>query len=136
MVELVVPADGPASGDVQVLSERTGMPGSMVLDADTVRTILGMLQGPKISEDAWIHDVRIEDTDEGMDITIAVGSEEKLDVPIAEAKQDVYTRLGRGPTPWCGWAWTSPRRGGSWPGRARWPGTGGRRSRRRRWSIR
>ncbi len=97
VVELVVPADGPASDDVQVLSERTGLPGSMVLDADTVRTVLGMLQGPKISDDAWIQDVKIEDTDEGMDITIAVGTEEKADVPIAEAKQDVYTRLGARP---------------------------------------
>ena len=95
VVELVVPADGPAPADVQVLSERSGLPGSMVLDADTVRTVLGMLQGPRISDDAWIHDVRIEDTEEGIDITIAVGTEEKPDVPIAEAKQDVYTRLGR-----------------------------------------
>ncbi len=97
VIELVVPADGPASDDVQVLSERTGLPGSMVLDADTVRTVLGMLQGPKISDDAWIQDVKIEDTDEGMDITIAVGTEEKPGVPIAEAKQDVYTRLGARP---------------------------------------
>jgi mannosylglycerate hydrolase len=97
VVELVVPADGPPPANVQVLSERSGMPGSMVLDADTVRTVLGMMQGPRISDDAWIHDVRIEDTDEGIDITIAVGTEEKPDVPIAEAKQDVYTRLGARP---------------------------------------
>ena len=97
MVELVVPADGPAPAHVQVLSERGGLPGSMVLDADTVRTVLGMLQGPKISDDAWIHAVQIEDTEEGFDITIAVGTEEKADVPIAEAKQDVYTRLGARP---------------------------------------
>jgi len=97
LVELVVPADGPATDDVQVLSERSGVPGSMVLDADTVRTVLGMMQGPRISDDAWIHDVRIEDTEEGIDITIAVGTEEKPGVPIAEAKQDVYTRLGARP---------------------------------------
>ncbi len=97
LVELVVPADGPAPADVQVLSERSGMPGSMVLDADTVRTVLGMMQGPRISDDAWIHDVLIEDTEEGIDITIAVGTEEKQGVPIAEAKQDVYTRLGARP---------------------------------------
>ena len=97
LVELVVPADGPPPADVQVLSERSGLPGSMVLDADTVRTVLGMLQGPRISDDAWIHDVRVEDTEEGIDITIAVGTEEKSDVPIAEAKQDVYTRLGARP---------------------------------------
>jgi hypothetical protein len=97
VVDLVVRADGPAPADVQVLSERSGMPGSMVLDADTVRTVLGMLQGPRISDDAWIQDVLIEDTDEGIDITIAVGTEEKPGVPIAEAKQDVYTRLGARP---------------------------------------
>jgi mannosylglycerate hydrolase len=97
VVELIVPADGPAPADVQVLSERSGLPGSMVLDADTVRTVLGMMQGPRISDDAWIHDVVIEDTDEGFDITIAVGPEEKPDVPITEAKQDVYTRLGARP---------------------------------------
>ena len=97
VVELVVRAEAPAQADVQVLSERSGLPGSMVLDADTVRTVLGMLQGPRISDDAWIHDVLIEDTDEGIDITIAVGTEEKPGVPIAEAKQDVYTRLGARP---------------------------------------
>ena len=97
LVELVVPADGPPPADVQVLSERSGLPGSMVLDADTVRTVLGMMQGPRISDDAWIHEVRVEDTEEGIDITIAVGTEEKSDVPIAEAKQDVYTRLGARP---------------------------------------
>src|SRR6201995_633229 len=97
VVDRGVRAEGDAPADVQVLSERSGMPGSMVLDADTVRTVLGMLQGPRISDDAWIQDVLIEDTDEGIDITIAVGTEEKPGVPIAEAKQDVYTRLGARP---------------------------------------
>ena len=97
VVELVVPADGPAPAEVQVISERSGLPGSMVLDANTVRTMLAMLQGPKIDDDAWVHEIRIEDTDEGIDVTIAVGTEEKPDVPIAEAKQDLYTRLGAKP---------------------------------------
>ncbi|HEY1651382.1 MAG TPA: hypothetical protein VGG09_05820 [Acidimicrobiales bacterium] len=97
LVELVVPADGPAPEDVQVISERSGLPGSMVLDADTVRTVLGMLQGPKISDDAWIHDVTIVDNGEEIDVTIAVGTEEKQNVPIAEAKQDLFTKLGARP---------------------------------------
>jgi len=97
VVELIVPADGPAPAQVQVLSERSGLPGSMVLDANTVRTVLGMLQGPKISEDAWVQEIRIEDTEEGIDVTLAVGTEERLNVPIAEAKQDLYTRLGANP---------------------------------------
>ncbi len=97
VVELVVPADGPAPAQVQVLSERSGLPGSMVLDANTVRTVLGMLQGPRIDDDAWVHEIRIEDTDEGIDVTLAVGTEERPNVPIAEAKQDIYTRLGARP---------------------------------------
>ncbi len=97
MVELVVGADVPPSADVQVVSERTGLPGSMTLDADTVRTILGMLQGPKIDNDAWIQDVRIEEDETGIDLTVVVGPEERPNVPIAEAKQDMYTRLGARP---------------------------------------
>ncbi len=97
VVEVVVPADGPAPPHVQVISERLGLPGTMVLDANTVRTVLGMLQGPRISDDAWVHDVRVEDTADGIDITVTVGTEERPGVPIAEAKQDIYTRLGARP---------------------------------------
>ncbi len=74
LVELVVGADQPASADVQVVSERAGLPGSMVLDANTVRTVLSMLQGPKIDNDAWVHDVSVEEDDEGLDITVTIGS--------------------------------------------------------------
>jgi mannosylglycerate hydrolase len=97
VVELLVPADEPAPADVQVLSERTGLPGSMVLDASTVRTVLGMLQGPRIDNDAWVHDIAVEETDEGIDVTVSVGAEERPNVPIAEAKQDIFTRLGARP---------------------------------------
>ena len=36
-------------------------------------------------------------TTTGIDITIAFGSEERFDVPIAAIKQDLYTRLGARP---------------------------------------
>jgi mannosylglycerate hydrolase len=97
VVELVVGATEPPSANVQVISERTGLPGSMVLDAETVRTILGMLQGPRIDNDAWVHDVSVEEDEEGISITVSVGPEERPNVPIAEAKQDIYTRLGARP---------------------------------------
>ncbi len=97
LVELVVGADLPASSDVQVVSERAGLPGSMVLDANTVRTVLSMLQGPKIDNDAWVHGVSVEEDDEGLDITVTIGAEERPNVPISEAKQDIYARLGARP---------------------------------------
>ena len=96
-VELVVGAEEPPAADIQVLSERSGLPGSMVLDANTVRTVLGMLQGPKINDDAWVHEVAVEENDEGIAITVTVGAEERPDVAIAEAKQDIYARLGAHP---------------------------------------
>ncbi len=97
LVELVVGAELPASNDVQVVSERAGLPGTMVLDANTVRTVLSMLQGPKIDNDAWVHDVSVEEDDEGLDITVTIGAEERPNVPISEAKQDIYARLGARP---------------------------------------
>ena len=97
LVELVVGAAEPPTDDVQVVSERTGLPGSMVLDANTVRTVMGMLQGPKIDNDAWLHDITIEEDDEGVDITLTIGADERPNVPISEAKQDIYARLGARP---------------------------------------
>jgi mannosylglycerate hydrolase len=97
VVELVVPASEPASAHEQVLSERIGLPGTMVLDAETVRTVLGMLQGPKISDDAWVHEITIEEDDEAIDITLSIGTQERPNVPIAEAKQDIFTKLGARP---------------------------------------
>ena len=72
--------------------------GPLTLDANTVRTILGMLpNGSQIDTHTWIQDVRVEEDDSGIDITIAFGSEERFDVPIASIKQDLYTRLGARP---------------------------------------
>jgi mannosylglycerate hydrolase len=97
VVEVVVGAEEAPPDGVQVVSERAGLPGSMVLDADTVRTVLGMLQGPKIDNDAWVHAVTVEEDDEGIDITVTVGAEERPNVLISEAKQDIYARLGARP---------------------------------------
>jgi alpha-mannosidase len=97
VVELVVAAEGPPAADVQVISERSGLPGSMVLDADTVRTVLGMLQGPKIDNDAWVHEISVEEDEEGISVTLSVGTEERPNVAIAEAKQDIFTKLGARP---------------------------------------
>ena len=72
--------------------------GPLTLDAATVRTILGMLpNGSQIDTHTWIQDVHVEEDESGIDITIAFGSEERFDVPIASIKQDLYTRLGARP---------------------------------------
>jgi len=72
--------------------------GPLTLDAATVRTILGMMpNGSQVDAHTWIQDVRVEEDDSAIDITIAFGNEERFDVPIASIKQDLYTRLGARP---------------------------------------
>ncbi len=103
LVEIVLPGD-EAPADTQPLPETPGafgIPrglGPLTLDAQTVRTILGMLpSGSQVDTHTWIQDVRFAEDDSGIDITIAFGNEETFDVPIASIKQDLYTRLGARP---------------------------------------
>ncbi len=93
VVELLVGAVEPPSVDVQVLSERTGNPKGMVLDADAVQSILGMLQSPQIDHDSWLQDIVVEEDEECINITFSVGPDERHDAPIAQAKRDIYTRM-------------------------------------------
>lgn len=95
IVELTVVGDQPMP-DVQVISQRTGLPGAMTLDADTVRTVLGMLQGPKIDNDTFVQAINISEEDDGLHVTVSLGPEERP-IGISEAKQEVYTRLGARP---------------------------------------
>jgi len=97
LVELVIGGEDTDDERLQVVSERTELPGSMTLDANTVRTVLGLLQGPRIDNDAWVHDVRIDEDAHGIDLTVTIGPEEREGVPIAQVKQDLYTRLGARP---------------------------------------
>jgi hypothetical protein len=97
VVELVVGATDPPGPAVQVLSEHAGPRGSTELDADTVRSLLGMLQNPQIDRDLWLHDIAVEEDEDGIGITFAVGPEEERDVAIARAKQDIYARLDARP---------------------------------------
>ncbi len=103
VVEMVVAGDD-LPPDTQALPEEPGafgIPrglGALTLDANTVRTILGMLPaGSQIDAHTWIQGVQVEEDETGIDVTIAFGSEERFDVPLASIKQDLYTRLGARP---------------------------------------
>ena len=98
LVELVVPATG-STENVQVLSERVGpgLPGVLTLDAQTVRTVLGAVQGSRIDNDTWVQNVTMEESESGIDLTITLGPEENPFVQIASIRHDLYTRLGARP---------------------------------------
>jgi hypothetical protein len=93
MVEVVVPAVAPPGPDVQVLSERTGLPGFLVLDGETVRNMLGLIQGTRLADDAYITAVTVEEDETGLDIAVTVGTEPREGVPVEEVKRELFTRL-------------------------------------------
>ncbi len=93
VVEVVVTATGEPGPDVQVLSERTGLPGTITLDGTTVRSLLGLIHGARIDVDTYITDVDMTEGETGLDITVVIGTEARDGVPIEQVKRELYTRL-------------------------------------------
>ena len=93
LVEVVVVASGQAGPDVQVVSERTALPGSFTLDGETVRNLLGLIQGTRFDADTYITDVSLSEDEDGLEVVMATGTEPREGVPVEEVKRELYTRL-------------------------------------------
>ncbi len=107
LVELVVSGDpqDPRGArtpgqprDIQLVSERAGLPGTLTLDAQTVRTLLGAIDGARVDADAWVQGVTIEEDETGVDVAVSIGPDEPPGLVIAQAKEDLMARLGARPT--------------------------------------
>jgi len=96
VVEAVVAGSEPGP-DEQLLSQRSALPGTLTLEASAVQAVLGFLQGTRINDGAWVHDVRIEEDDSGIDVTVLVGDEELAGVPIEALKENLAARLSARP---------------------------------------
>ena len=97
LVDVVVPAVGETGPHVQVLSERSGLPGSITLDGETVRNMLGLLQGARIDDEAYVTDVSLAEDETGLDVTLVIGPEPREGVPVEEIKRELYSRLSARP---------------------------------------
>ncbi len=97
VVEVVVTAAGDPGPDVQVLSERTGLPGTITLDGTTVRSLLGLIHGARIDIDTYITDVAMTEDETGLDITVVIGTEARDGVPVEQVKRELYARLSARP---------------------------------------
>ncbi|MGA3148182.1 MAG: alpha-mannosidase [Acidimicrobiales bacterium] len=93
MVEVVEVAVGEPGPDVQVLSERAGLPGTITLNGATVRSMLGLIQGARIDNDTYITDVSMAEDDTGVDITIVIGTDPRAGVRVEEIKRELFTLL-------------------------------------------
>ena len=90
-------APEPRKSDVQILSEHAERLSVLTLDAETVRTILGMIDGAKFESGGWIDDVVIDEDDTGIDVTVSIAPDERPHAPISQAKEDLEARLGARP---------------------------------------
>ncbi len=55
--------------------------------------MLGLIQGARIDNDAYITDVSLAEDDTGLDVTMVIGTEPRDGVPVEEIKRELYTRL-------------------------------------------
>ncbi len=97
IVELIVSGDPIDGACEQVLSSRASLPGTITLDASSVSSVLGLLQGTRISDDAWIHGVDIDEDDTGIDVTVAVGTTELPGIALDALKDNLAARLAERP---------------------------------------
>ena len=97
LFEAVILGDELDERRVQVLSERLGLPGSIVLDSTTVKTVLAMLQSPKIDDDAWVQGAVISDEEDGVHLTVTIGPDENPEVDLVAAKAELSTALNARP---------------------------------------
>ncbi len=102
VVEAVVPPElvkGPEGERAQVLSAVSGLslPSSMTFDAETVETLLGMIQSTRIDDNTWVQRVEIVEDESGIGLAVTLGSEERHDVPLESMKQDLLARIAARP---------------------------------------
>ncbi len=97
MVEAVVTADHAPGPDVQVLSERVGLPGTMELDAATVVSVLAMIQGARLDADLYVTGATLTEDGDGLDLAVTVGTQANEAVAVDEVKRDLVTRLSARP---------------------------------------
>ena len=93
LVDVVVRAVGDPGPDVQVMSERSGIPGTMTLDGETVRTLLGLMQGARIDDQSYVTEATLAEDETGLDVTLVIGPEPREGAAVEEVKRELYTRL-------------------------------------------
>ncbi|MBW3668721.1 MAG: alpha-mannosidase [Actinobacteria bacterium] len=96
LVELLLPGDGPVSG-AQVLRSRTATLAEHRLSGRELGGILGQIRSQQLDEDTYVNAIRVEETDDGLDIVIEADARLRTEFLVEEAKRDLYARAGANP---------------------------------------
>lgn len=98
VAELLVTGEDLDERAMQVLSESTRYPANMEVDGETLRTIVGLLNGPRISDDVWIRSASAADIDENtIALEISIGPTQVVGVELEELRRDLASRIAANP---------------------------------------
>ncbi len=99
VAELLVTGDELDESAMQVLAESTRYPANMDVDGETLRTIVGLLNGPRIADDVWIRSASATDIDENnIALQISIGPSQVVGVELEELRRDLASRIAANPT--------------------------------------
>ena len=95
LVEVVVP-DGD-DDRLQGVGEWTALPGELTFDAATATTLLSLIEGPRLNDDAWIDEVAVTEEDGLVVVTVALAPKERQGLRLDEVRADVLARIEASP---------------------------------------
>ena len=76
---------------------RSALPESMLLDAPAMKTILSIIQGNRIDDNTWVHEVTVGQSGDELTLLVTVGPFEVPGVDLAGARQNLLGRLAAQP---------------------------------------
>ncbi|HVF73831.1 MAG TPA: hypothetical protein VM938_02180 [Acidimicrobiales bacterium] len=96
LIELLLPGAGPVEG-AQLLSSRTATLAEHRMAGRDLGSILGQIRSQQLDADTYVNAIRVEETDDGLDIVIEADARLRTEFLVEETKRDLYARAGANP---------------------------------------
>lgn len=96
LVEVLLPGSGPVEG-AQVVEARQATLSDQRIAGRYLGGILGQIRGQQLDESTFVNAIRVEETDEGLDIVLEADARLRAEFLVDQVKRDLYARAGSGP---------------------------------------
>ncbi|HEX2038538.1 MAG TPA: hypothetical protein VHF47_02275 [Acidimicrobiales bacterium] len=96
LVELLLPGSGPVEG-AQVLEARAATLSDERIAARDLGGLLGQIRGQQLDQSTFVNAIRVEETEEGIDIVLEADARLRTEFLVDQVKRDLYARAGSDP---------------------------------------
>ncbi|HUQ40291.1 MAG TPA: glycoside hydrolase family 38 C-terminal domain-containing protein, partial [Acidimicrobiales bacterium] len=96
LIEVVLPGEGPVEG-AQVLTERPAVLSDLTLTGAELGAVLGQIRSQQLDDTTYVNAVSIDDSDDGIDLTLHADSRLRENLMVEEVKRDLFARVGERP---------------------------------------